>query len=319
MSGSHHLVGIAVAMASAVLYNVGFILEKRALGSLPEVHVRRLGHLLRSLGSSPLWLGGFSSIMVGLGLQVVALSLVPVSVVQPIFVSGIVLLIAASRFVLGETFGRTEQTGLALVAVALLAVSLSLDPHADRAGTSGTLVGVLGVGLPTVLMAAWVFMSADRLAVTAGSRAHLQAPLYGLSTGLVYGVAALATKAVSSLVEQHGLIAAIPKALASPYLYILGVSSAAGLLLFQTALQRCQASVVVPVSNVISSTYLAIVGTILFGEHLPAAHWRLALRLVGFVGVLAGMAMLAGARGLNQSYPQPARLAEQVAVEGDPV
>lgn len=301
---SHTAVGIAITLASAVLYNVGFVLEKHGLGHLPEVHARRLVHLVRSVASSPLWLLGFVSMLGGLALQIVALSLVPISLVQPIFVSGIVLLLVLSHLALGERLGAREWAGVAGVGAALFLISLSLDTHSDQAGTRGTITGILVTGLPTVAVAGWLFLTADRLDQGPGRRLHLRAPFYGVASGLVYGVASLAAKAVSSELETDGLVKGVPHVLASPYLYLLGITSAAGLLLFQTALQRCQASVVVPISNVISSAYVTAVGTVLFGEHLPAAHWRLVLRIVGFLGVLAGMAVLAGARTVTDSYPQ---------------
>lgn len=302
-SHSHTLAGVLVTLASAVLYNLGFVLEKRGLAGLPEVHARRLVHLVRSVASSPEWVVGFIAMLAGLALQIVALSLVPISVVQPLFVSGVVLLLVLSHLSLGERLGRREWSGVAAVAASLLLISLSLDAGSDQAGTRGTLLGILAAGLPTMTAALWIFWIADRLATGNRDRSHLRAPVYGLASGLVYGVASLATKAVSAEMEKDGIIRALPHVLASPYVYMLGISSAAGLLMFQTALQRCPASVVVPVSNVISSAYVVSVGTVLFGEHLPAQDWRLGLRIVGFAGVLAGMAVLAGARTADRSYP----------------
>lgn len=305
MSGhTHYAAGIGITVVSALLYNVGFVLEKRGLAHLPDVHARRIGHLVRSVASSPAWLAGFVSMLAGLALQIVALSVVPISVVQPVFVSGIVLLLVLAHLALGEHLGRREWAGVGVVGAALLFISLSLDSHADKAGTRGTLVGIIGIGIPTVVVALWLFLTADKLGEGSGStRAHLRAPVYGMASGLVYGVASLATKAVSAQLETGGLFHAIPHVLASPYIYLLGLSSAGGLVLFQTALQRCHASVVVPVSNVISSAYVVSIGTVLFGEHLPDSEWRVAMRLVGFAGVLAGMALLAGARTVAESYP----------------
>ena len=315
--GAHYAVGISVTVVSALLYNVGFVLEKHGLTGLPDVHARRLGHLVRSVVSSPAWMAGFVAMLAGLALQILALSVVPISVVQPIFVSGIVLLLVLAHLALGEHLGRREWSGVAVVAVALLFISLSLDPHNDRAGTRGTVAGIIGIGVPTAAVALWLFLAADRLGSGDGlgsphrpgacrdapARVHLRAPLYGMASGLVYGVASLATKAVSAQLEKGGIFHAIPHVLASPYVYLLGVSSAGGLLLFQTALQRCHASIVVPVSNVISSAYVVAVGTVLFGDHLPETDWRVVLRLVGFAGVLAGMALLAGARSVADTYP----------------
>ncbi|MGH8996122.1 MAG: DMT family transporter [Acidimicrobiales bacterium] len=290
----HLLTGVIVSIASALLYNVGFVVEKHALEAMAPVHARRIGHLLASVLSSPLWLIGFSSMLAGLALQVLALSLVSISVVQPIFVSGIVVLLALSHVSLKERLGRREWTAVCIVAVSLLAISLSLDVGSDRAGSHGEFGSLVLAAVPTVAVGGWLFLSAER--VGGSRRLDLRAPLFGISTGLMYGVAALATKALSAQVERYGIYASIPHILSSAYLYALVLTSGLGLLLFQTALQRCPASVVVPVSNVVSSTYVVAVGTVIFDEHLPSAAWKLALRIAGFVGVLVSVLILANAR-----------------------
>jgi len=156
-----------------------------------------------------------------------------------------------------------------------------------------------------VAVACVFFLGADRLHDRALRGGHARAPLYGLGTGLIYGVSGLAIKAVSAIVEKHGVWLSIPHVLASPYLYAFACSSAFGLLLFQTALQRCSASVVVPVSNVVSSTYVVAVGTVIFGEHLPASNWKLALRIIGFVGVFVSVLLLANAKSAATEPEMP--------------
>jgi drug/metabolite transporter (DMT)-like permease len=317
---THLVTGVAVTIVSAVLYNVGFVLEKHALGSLPPVHARRFGHLLASVLSSPLWVAGFISMLGGLGLQVVALSLVSISVVQPVFVSGIVVLLVLSHVSLKERLGRREWSAVGVVALSLLAISLSLDSNSDHASANGAF-GILALAaIPTMFVAAWLFVSVDRSQTRPTGRLHIRAPMYGVSTGLIYGVAALATKAVAAQVEKYGLMSSIPHVLTSAYLYTLVGASLIGLLLFQTALQRCQASVVVPVSNVISSTYLVIVGTFIFGEHLPGADWKLALRVAGILGVLLGVLVFANAKPEDEidmpSVEEPITLPAPVEVRG---
>ena len=294
---THVTAGVVVAVVSAVLYNTGFVIEKSALGRLPAIHARRLSHLITSLLSSPLWVAGFCTMLGGLALQVLALSLVSISVVQPILVSGIVVLLVLSHVFLKERLGRRELVAVCLVAGSLLAVSLSLDSSSDRAGTHGAFGALVLAAVPTGVVAGWLFLRAERVVSSSGRHSHLAGPLFGIATGLVYGIAALATKAVATLVQQYGVVAALPHVLRSAYLYALIVSSAIGLFLFQTALQRCRASVVVPVSNTVTSIYAIAVGTVIFGEHLPSSGWKLALRLAGVVGVLTGVLLLATAMG----------------------
>ncbi len=289
------LAGVVLAVLSAVFYNLGFLVEKTALDRLPEIDARRLGHMVRTLLRCRLWVTGFACLLVGLCLQVLALSRVSIAVVQPILASGIVVLILVSRAFLAERLGRSEWAGLVAMLGSLVLIGVSADRISDTAGTSGTLSVVLLAATPTVAVAFIAFGVASRLPRSA-------AALFGLCSGLLYGAGSLAIKEASTYIERHGLVGAVPRLLTSadPYLFVL--LSGLGLLAFQTGLQRCRVSIMVPVSNVISSGYLVGVGAVIFGEHLPAEPWRLALRVVAFAGVVVGMALLARGQGLTAAY-----------------
>ncbi len=289
------LAGAGLAVLSAVFYNCGFVAEKWAVGRMPEIHARRSLHMVRTLFSSPLWVFGFCSLVAGLGCQVVALSLAPISVVQPVFASGIVLLLVLSRVLLHERLGRVEWIGIATVGVAVVFVGTSLDRASDTAGLAGNLPRVFGAAAPTLVAAAVAFALASRVPRRA-------AALFGLASGLLYGGASLAIKEASTVIERHGLLDSVPRVAASadPYMFI--AFSALGLLIFQTGLQRCRVSILVPVSNVISSGYLVAVGTAIFGEHLPPDPLRLCLRVAGFVGIVAGMFVLARGEGFTVAF-----------------
>jgi len=71
------------------------------------------------------------------------------------------------------------------------------------------------------------------------------------------------------------------------------VCSAAGMFLFQTALQRSPASVILPLSTIIGTGYLVLVGSWLFHERLPAGLVPLAMRLAGGVAAVAVPVILA--------------------------
>jgi len=51
----------------------------------------------------------------------------------------------------------------------------------------------------------------------------------------------------------------------------------------QAALQRCRASLIVPVCTTVTSLFTAVLGTLSFGEALPHDPLRLALRIGGTV------------------------------------
>jgi drug/metabolite transporter (DMT)-like permease len=275
--------GLALALLATTAYNSGLIVEKQALGRLPAISGRRVVSLALTLVSSPRWLTGFALMLCGLAFQVLALTLAPVTLVQPVIASGIAVVLILSRIVLREHLDRTEYVCVAVMALSVILLALSAGNAAAEVGHRFSAVRIAAVAVPSVLLA----LIAGASALQAGSGRHgrpVSGVSYGVATGLLYGVAALAIKALSgALLHRHTAAAVLIAVLASPYLYVMAACSAGGLLLFQIALQRCRISIVAPVSNVLGSLYFMVVGTWLFHERLPSDPALLALRLVGIL------------------------------------
>ncbi len=279
--------GIILGLIATVLYNAGFVLEKRALRDLPPISVRQVGTLLRVLATSRAWVTGFLVMGMGMACQVVVMSLVPLSVAQPIQLAGLALLVVFSAVYLGERTTPREWASLGVLALSLLLIFLSMEE--TRLGLHAGTGVMLAVVVGTVLVGVGAFVAAIR----SGSRSGRPVPglLYGAASGLLYGAAGLQTKGVSGFLADgsHHLVG---RTFASPYPYLYFLVSGAGLVLFQTALQRGRASIVVPVSSVVSAVYTVLVGTAVFGEPLPQDPARLALRSAGFVAAIAIVAFM---------------------------
>jgi drug/metabolite transporter (DMT)-like permease len=316
MTGSTD-VGLALALLSTTAYNSGLIVEKQALVQLPEISGRRIVSLVLTLGSSPRWLSGFALMLCGLGFQVLALTLAPVTVVQPAIASGVAVVLVLSRIVLREQLGRGEYVCVAIMALSV--VLLAFSAGSSEVGHHFRGVAAAAVAIPSVVLA----LAAGASALRAGSRRHgrpVTGVSYGIATGLLYGVAALAIKALSGAVlHRHGLATILIAVLSSPYLYVMGACSAAGLLLFQTALQRCRIAIVAPVSNVLGSIYFMVVGTWLFHERLPSDPVLLALRLVGIIiaGVVVVVLSRQGAAELGDVAAGEASRGESGVAKGE--
>jgi drug/metabolite transporter (DMT)-like permease len=304
--------GIILAVAATVIYSLGFVLEKRALAHLPAIDAHHLWPLVRTLFTDPAWLVGFALICGGLVLQLVVLSLEPLTVAQPLQASGVVVTIVFSRLVLHERLGRTELACIGIIAAAVLLLSWSSGrgPGA-AAGTHAAGIAIAAAAAPACVAGLVIYGWAHR----ASSRRHrypVTGVSYGLCAGLIYGVAGLALKALSAAVftaragapapvatiathtvaatggmlPQHSHDGLIAAAAASPYLYVLLGSTAVGMCLFQTALQRSPASIVMPISFIISTAYLVVIGSWLFHERLPAGPVALAMRLAGGIAAV---------------------------------
>jgi drug/metabolite transporter (DMT)-like permease len=310
MSASSYT-GIALALLSATSYNVGLIQEKRALGRMPALDLRRVPHVIASLLADPAWLAGFALMLLGLACQIVVLTFEPVSVVQPVLASGVALVLVLSRLVLRERLGAVEFWCVAAMAVSVILLAASTG----RAGGAGHYANpgwMAAVAIPSVVIGLLVGASPLRRR----SRALSAGVCFGIGTGLLYGVAALAIKGLSGvLVGHHSDVRIVTGIVSSPYLYVLAGCSAAAMLLYQVALQSCRASIVVPVSNVTGSVYFMIAGTWLFHEHLPASPAKLGLRLAAIV--VAGFVLVTLSRqAAEEPGPGPAAVPGFVADPG---
>ncbi len=286
---------------------------------MPPLDARKTSEMVRRLVGNPVWVIGFGTIAAGLVMQVLALSLASISVVQAVAPTGTVLLLVLSHIFLGDRLRRAEYVGIAALIVALGLLVLSLDSHSDLATGSTNLSALLAVTIPTVCASLSCFVVASRVQGSAQHRRRLKAPLYGLATGLLYGGAALDMKSMSTLMQRSGVVRAVPQIVVSPVFYMFLATGLLAFLMFQMALQRSITSVLVPVSSVLSTAFFIIVGDALFHEHLPRAPLSLSLRLASFAMLAVGLLTLTvvneaeeaeqqgDAAGLGARAPTPAQ------------
>ncbi|GGZ37017.1 membrane protein [Streptomyces inusitatus] len=266
--------GVAAALLANVLYSTGFVLEKKALGTMPAVSVEQPARLLRLVLGSPLWIGGSLALAAGFGAQLIVYRTLPIAAAQGIFVSGLVLLLLLSARLLGERTSARERFAIGAILAALVMVVLSLSPATDTIGADAPTPLVLLICLPALAAGPWIYTTAERR-----SRQPHRRPTtgveYAVALGLLYGVSSLAIKGLS------GRLTGPLDALGSPYPYLLLFTGAFGLIMSQAALQRCRVSLIVPVCTTVTSVFTAVLGTFAFDEALPGDPVRLTLRIAG--------------------------------------
>jgi PAS domain S-box-containing protein len=316
--------GILLGAASAAAANIGVVIEKLAIRRMPPLDARKTTAMVRRLLGNPVWVIGFVTIAAGLVMQVVALSLASISVVQAVAPTGTVLLLVLSHLFLGDRLRRSEYFGIAALVLALGLLVLSLDSTSDQATGSANLSALIAVTIPTLCASLSCFVVASRVRGSVQHRRRLQAPLYGLATGLLYGGAALDMKSMSTHIQGSGVVRAVSQIAVSPVFYLFLATSLLAFLMFQMALQRSITSVLVPVSSVLSTAFFILVGDALFHEHLPRAPLSLSLRLASFAMLGVGLLTLTvaneaeGAEAGAPPVPVPAA-AERHRVEPEPV
>ncbi|MFF8833369.1 hypothetical protein [Streptomyces sp. NPDC015131] len=273
--------GVAAALSANVLYSSGFVLEKRALSALPSLSARRPLRLLRLLLGSPLWIGGSLALAAGFAAQLVVYRTLPMAAAQGLFVSGLVLLLLLSSLLLGERLSARERYATAGILAALLMVVASLGPGADTVSRTAPALSVLLLSGASLTAGLLLYAAAERRSARRRHAAPPAGVTHAVAVGLVYGVSSLAIKGVSAHLAPGAPADSALALAATPYPYLLLITGAAGLVMSQTALQRCRASLVVPVCTTTSCLYTATLGSLAFGESLPGDPLRLTLLVAG--------------------------------------
>lgn len=274
--------GVTAALVANVLYSTGFVLEKRALAGMPPLSAAQPGRALILLARRPLWICGAMALALGFAAQLAVYRTLPIAAAQGLFLSGLVLLLVLSSVVLGERPSGRERRAVAVIGLALVMVVASLYESSEEISRSAPADTLLALCVPTLAAGLALYTAAERRA----RRRHRQPTTgvaYAVAVGLIYGVSSLAIKGVSGHLDTSDLLGSVPALVSSPYPYLLLLTGVSGLVLSQTALQRCRASLIVPVCSTVTCVFTIVSGTIAFDEPLPDDLLRLLLRLGGIV------------------------------------
>lgn len=285
--------GIGVMLLATSLSNVGAVVQKGAVDDLPPLEGLGAGGAIRAMLGSPRWLVGWVLGTIALVLNMVALGLADLSVIQPLNGVGMAVLAIFSRFYLGERLDGRALGGLALVGAGVALVGWVL-PESRVFGTGDEILAAYP-RLPAVaaLLACGVLAAG---AVAAALRPKLDLLRRPGIAGVLLALAA-ATCSVCGLTFSKGFfgllglegLATLARPVAWLLLGLMLCLSLLALFLQQLSFQRGRAVVVTPVFAATSVVLPLGLGGAVFGEALPAA-------CLGAVLLIAVGVVLLGAR-----------------------
>jgi drug/metabolite transporter (DMT)-like permease len=273
--------GILAAVGASVLYNTSIALqalEARDVGHEHSLRVSLIGKLVRNRK----WLGATALGLLGWPLEIVALLLAPLTVVQPCLVSGLIVLLWLGATRLGEAPGRREFVAVGAIIAGVGGVAWAAPERTtDHAGTVAIVVAL---GLVAIPIAAPYVMR---------RRASRLGLLAVLSAGFGYAWTAIASKLLTDELAAGALLVAVAwlaTALASEGLALLSEMS---------ALQRRPATHVAPVMFAVQVLVPVILAPLIFEEKWSTTPLDGAV-LVAFMAVaVAGTMLLAGSKSVG--------------------
>ena len=275
-----YLPGTMLALLAAVLFGLGSVLQHEAAEKAAPDGRLSMRTMVRQRG----WLVGQGVTVTGSGAQVAALTLAPVSIVQPLLVGALVAALVARTVRRGRRPARGELSGAALTVGGLVVFVVAARP------TQAAVVA------PPAAWATLAAVSAVTLAVAltarlgAGSGAALAC---GVAGGLAAGVSAVLVSSAAGVVETDGPAGA----LAGPGLWGAAVTAIVSQVGAQQAYGRGSLSWSLPALVVADPLTAVPAARFLLGEHLEPGH--------ALVWGPAGMVAVFGVVLLSRSSVQP--------------
>lgn len=273
--------GIAAAIGASVLYNTSIALQALEVRGVSHEHSLRpslIGKLLRNRR----WLGATALGLVGWPLEIVALLLAPLTVVQPCLVSGLVVLLWLGATRLGESPGRREYVAVAAIVAGIGGVAWAAPERTtDHAETAAIAFALALVAIP--IAAPYVLRG----------RAARVGMLAVVSAGCGYAWTAIASKLLTDELAAGVLLVGVV------WLATAIASEGLALLSEMSALQHRPATHVAPVMFAIQVLVPVVLAPLIFGESWADTPLG-GMALVGFMAVaLAGTMLLAGSRAVG--------------------
>jgi drug/metabolite transporter (DMT)-like permease len=122
------LIGVLLAAAASALYSVGIAVQALDARNAARRYTLRIT-LLTHLVTRARWLAGTGMSVLGWPLQILALTYVPLVVVQPTLASGLLVLLLVGERMLGERPGRRELFAVGAIIAGVAGIAALAPGH----------------------------------------------------------------------------------------------------------------------------------------------------------------------------------------------
>jgi drug/metabolite transporter (DMT)-like permease len=285
--------GILLALACAVVTQLGFLYKHRGANAAPKVDIRHPLRTVRNLFASPWFAIGMAVALGAWLLHVAALALAPLSVVQAVLSTGVVMLAVLADRLFGFKVGRRQWIGVAMTATGLLLLVITL-PASSGAHSSYSVAGMLAFEGAMLAIGA-LLIAAPR----AGAPDHHHGIMLGAAAGVLFGVSDVAIKALTGL---DGPLAI----LLSPW---LGVTILASVIAFYASARGLQDGEAVPViasTSTAANVSCILGGIIVFGDPMPSDFIGIAVQAFAFMLVIVAAIVTPPPMRAAEANAQPA-------------
>jgi len=267
--------GILLALACAVATQLGFLYKHRGANAAPKVDVRHPLRAGRALFGSK-WFAIGMAVATGAWLfHVAALAFAPLSVVQAVLSTGVVIMAVMAERIFGFEVGPRQWLGVGMTATGLFLLVITL-PASHGAHSSYSLAGMIAFESAMLVIGA-LLISGPRF----GAPDHHHGVMFGAAAGILFGFSDVAIKALTGL-GGDGVLGIV----LSPW---MGVAILGSIVAFYASARGLQEGAAVPViaaTSTAANVSGITGGIIVFGDPMPGDALGIAVQLIAFAMVV---------------------------------
>jgi len=265
--------GIMLALACAIATQLGFLYKHKGANAAPKVDIRHPLRTVRELFSSKWFAIGMAVATGAWFFHVAALAFAPLSVVQAVLSTGVVILAVLAERLFGFEVGRRQWLGVAMTALGLLLLVITL-PAQPGTHSAYSMAGMLSFEGGMVAIG-FLLISGPRI----GAPDHHHGVMLGAAAGVLFGVSDVAIKALTGAGGAAEIIT-------SPWLAFTVMASIVAFYASARGLQDGEAVPVIAATSTAANISTILGGILVFGDPMPGDALGIAVQALAFVLVI---------------------------------
>ena len=285
--------GLLLALGCAFATNLAFLWKHRGAVEAPAVDIRHPGRSAIGLFTSKWWTLGFSVALGAWVLHVGALAMAPISLVQAVISGGLVFLAVLADRWFGFELGKREWMGVALTAVGLAFLGLTVQTGSEGSHSSYSISGMIAFESAMIFIGALLLISHR----VEGLR-HRRGLMLGAAAGILFGVSDISIKALTGTVPGDLM------SIVSPWTLVAVAASVAAFYASARGLQVGEGISVIAFTSVAANLSAILGGRLEFGDPMGGDAFEIVARGMAFAMVLVATALM----------PAPMRAAARTAL-----
>jgi len=304
MSASTLVLAIFLQLFSTSVNNIGMTIQKKAANEIPRINEEAgIFRSIKNMITSKAWMFGLLINVVSTFLAAGSLALASISLIQPIYGFGLIVLVAFTHYYLKEKINRMDIVGviLGIIGIVIIGVTakvqdpLSYDVLLDKlVDTPGIIFFSVFLGIALI-----TYLISEKVKKTIGLIFLVVSSSIWTATQNIFN------KAVATAVGDLGIVNAF---FGEGWLYtwsFIGIFlfvSILGVIMLNIAYQNGQCVVVIPIWTSIQVVIPVLSGIIVFSEWSTYTATDIALQTLGIAFMLVSIIILSISNGRKEDY-----------------